>query len=227
MRAAFFDIDGTLTSEHAWKGMMTYFQERKLRRGTQLAYLAIHYPLYYLRRLNLISEGAFRAPWAANLAWYLRGFTINQAEELWNWTTEVYLKEYWRSDTRALLDEHCDSGDLVMLVSSGPQPLVERVARELGAQYSVGTRFEIHNGHYTGRSLKPVCIDEHKAIMAKELLETERLEVDLEDSFAYADSVADLSLLEMVGHPVATYPEQELRIIAENCGWRIFPESKV
>jgi HAD superfamily hydrolase (TIGR01490 family) len=225
MRAAFFDIDGTLTSEHAWKGMMYYFQQRRMRRGTQLAYLLVHYPLYYLRRWNMISEVTFRAPWAANLAWYLRGFTLQQANELWDWTVEVFLQQYWRIDTRALLDAHRNSGDLVVLVSSGPQPMVERVARELGAQYGIGTRFEIRDGFYTGRSLKPVCIDEHKAYRSKELIESLGLDVDLSDSFAYADSVADLSLLKLVGHPVAVYPEPELQAIAENLGWRIYPDT--
>ena len=190
-----------------------------------MAYLAIHYPLYYLRRWNLISEVAFRAPWAADLAWYLRGFTLKQGDELWNWIVEVFLKQYWRPDTRKLLDDHRNSGDLVLLVSSGPQPLVERIAHELGAQFGIGTRFEVRDGYYTGRSLKPVCIDEHKASMVKEFLEAQNLDVDLSESFAYADSVADLSLLELVGHPVATYPEPELRAIAEDFGWRIYPDS--
>ena len=227
MRAAFFDIDGTLTNDHAWKGMMYYFQQHRLRRGTQLVYIAIHYPLYYLRRLNLISEVAFRAPWSANLAWYLRGFTVKQADDLWNWIVEVYLQQYWRPETRALLDEHRISGDLVVLVSSGPQPMVERIAHEIGAQHGIGTKFEIRGDYYTGRSLKPVCIDEHKASMAKELLESKGLNINLEDSFAYADSIADLSLLEMVGHPVATFPEPELRAIAEDRGWRVFPDSMI
>jgi HAD superfamily hydrolase (TIGR01490 family) len=224
MRAAFFDIDGTLTSEHAWKGILYYFQQRRIRRGTQLVYLMVHYPLYYLRRWNLITEVAFRAPWSANLAWYLRGFTLQQADELWNWTIEVYLRKFWRMDTCALLDDHRNSGDLVVLVSSGPQPMVERVARELGAHHGIGTRFEIKDGYYTGRGLKPVCIDEHKALRSKELLESLDLDIDLNNSFAYADSVADLSLLKLVGHPTAVYPEPELRTIAENCGWNIYPE---
>jgi len=223
MRAAFFDIDGTLTSEHAWKGMLDYFQRHNLRRGTHLAYMAVHYPLYFLRRLNLISEGAFRSPWAAHLAWYLRGFTLQQADNLWNWTVEMHLNQHWRPDTRALLDQHRNSGDVVMLVSSGPQSMIERIAHELGAQYGIGTRLEVRNGRYTGRSLKPVCIDQYKALMAKELIRSRGLEIDLEASFAYADSVADLSLLELVGHPVAVHPDPELRAIAEGLGWRTIP----
>ena len=224
MQAAFFDVDGTLTSEHAWKGLMAYFRERGLRRGTHLVYTATHTPLYFLRRLKLISESAFRAPWAAHLSWFLRGFTVQQADDLWSWTVQAFLSQYWRTDTRARLDQHRNSGDLVVLVSSGPQPMIEHIAKELGAQYAVGTRYEIREGLYTGRSLKPVCIDQYKASMTKELLASQGLDVNLEGSFAYADSVADLSLLELVGHPVAVYPEPGLRSIAEERGWCIFPD---
>jgi len=223
MRAAFFDIDGTLTSEHAWKGMLLYFQRNNLRRWTYFLYAATHYPLYFLRRLKLLTEGQFRAPWSAHLSWFLRDFTLEQSNDLWEWTVRGFLSHYWRPDTRALLDGHRSSGDLIVLVSSGPQPMVDCITQELGAQYGIGTRFEIRDGRYTGRSLNPVCIDKYKASMTLELLKSQGLEVDLLASFAYADSLADLFLLELAGNPVAVYPEAGLRSVAESRGWRIFP----
>jgi len=43
---------------------------------------------------------------------------------------------------------------------------------------------------------------------------------DVESSF-YSDSINDLPLLERVNHPVATNPDEPLRAIAQNRGWRI------
>lgn len=37
MRAAFFDVDGTLTKNRVWQGLREYFKTRGLRRWT-LAY---------------------------------------------------------------------------------------------------------------------------------------------------------------------------------------------
>jgi hypothetical protein len=105
-RAAFFDIDGTLTSERTWKGILDYYKLHRQRRATHLAFIASHYPLYFLRRLDLISETAFRAPWAAHLAWYVRGNTPEQAQLAWDWAVSQFLNRYWRVDTRAILDEH-------------------------------------------------------------------------------------------------------------------------
>ncbi len=40
---------------------------------------------------------------------------------------------------------------------------------------------------------------------------------------AYADSSLDAPVLEMVGNPVATYPDQELLTLAQRRGWQILP----
>jgi HAD superfamily hydrolase (TIGR01490 family) len=222
-RLAFFDIDGTLTSERTWKGIMDYFRRNRLRRATHLAFLGAHYPLYYLRRLSLLSESAFRSPWAAHLAWYVRGYTPAQAEAVWDWAVERFMASYWRLDTRRLLDEHLQAGDLVMLVSAAPLPLVERIAREVSAQHAAGTRFALRNGRYTGGAIPPVVIDEGKAQAALAAIHSLGLQVDLAASTSYADSISDRSFLEMVGRPVAVYPDEALRSLAAQRGWRIFP----
>jgi phosphoserine phosphatase len=47
--------------------------------------------------------------------------------------------------------------------------------------------------------------------------------VDFEASYAYADSISDRFLLDMVANPVATYPDDQLRAVAQERGWQIFP----
>ena len=169
-KAAFFDIDGTLTSAHAWKGFLEYFQIRGLRRWTHFFYSGTHYPLFFLRKLGLISVSSFRTPWAANMAWYLRGLTPDETNEIWDYVVSDFLKENWREDSISILKQHLDDGDIVMLVSSGPSPLVERTRQELGVHYGVGTELEIKNGRYSGRSLKPICIETYKASLSKKYL---------------------------------------------------------
>ena len=57
-------------------------------------------------------------------------------------------------------------------------------------------------------------------------LQENGLEVDFQASSAYADSVSDLQMLEMVGVPVAIYPGESLLRVAVERGWRIFPEAQ-
>ena len=223
MRAAFFDIDGTLTNDRTWKGFLDYFQTHNLRRATHVVFLGIHYPLYFLYRLGLASADQARGFWASHMAWYVRDYSIEEGQKVWDWTVERFLNRHWRADTRALLDEHRQAGEPVILVSSGLQPLVQRIALELGIEHAVGTYLETKNGRYTGRSLSPICIGEYKASLAQEYLRAQGINIDLEQSCAYADSISDLGLLNMVGQPTAVYPEPALRKVAEERGWRIFP----
>lgn len=223
MQAAFFDVDGTLTDTRVWQGLMEYFKVHGLRRWTHRAFWAYHTPFYALRKMGVLSEGAFRGPWAAHLAWYLRGSTPQEAEQVWDWVVEQFLSLHWRQDTRHLLDKHSAAGDLVMLVSAGPAPLLRRIADEIGAGHVVGTEFEVRRGRYTGRSLPPVCIEENKAALTKAYLEGRSIQVDFQGSYSYADAISDLPLLEMVGNPVAVYADDELRRVALDRGWELFP----
>jgi HAD superfamily hydrolase (TIGR01490 family) len=221
--AAFFDVDGTLTRVRVWKGMLEYFQERRLRRGTHLLYMLLHYPTYVLRKLGLMSEAAFRRPWAADMAWYFRDETPEGCQDIWNWITDQYLPGNWRDDVREILESHLAAGEAVVLVSSGPLPLIQHIAHHLGTDHAVGTDLETRDGRYTGRSLKPICIDTYKASMAQDYLQKNSFNIDLTGSHSYADSTSDLPILEMVGHPVAVYPDIDLLKIAKMRKWKILP----
>jgi phosphoserine phosphatase len=48
--------------------------------------------------------------------------------------------------------------------------------------------------------------------------------VELSESFAYADSITDQPVLEVVGHPVAVYPDQALADLALGSDWSIIGE---
>jgi phosphoserine phosphatase len=45
--------------------------------------------------------------------------------------------------------------------------------------------------------------------------------IDLQASYAYSDSITDLPMLEVVGHPVVVNPDAELAAIAEERGWEM------
>jgi HAD superfamily hydrolase (TIGR01490 family) len=221
--AAFFDIDGTLTSERTWKGYVNYFRKNGKLRWTYLSFIIYHYSLYLLHRIGFISIANFRGQWAANLAWFLRNQKPENTISLWEWTV-TYLRPFIRKDTHSILEEHLRSGDIVLLVSSAPQPMVERIAQELGTTHAIGTKPEIIRGHYTGRSLEPICIGNNKASMALEYLEAHHLRIDLSKSYAYADSITDLPLLELTGFPVVVYPDATLLNEAKQRAWQIYPK---
>ena len=180
-------------------------------------------PLYVLRKIGIISEGAYRKPWPAHLGWYVRGYSISEGEQVWTWVTEEYMDQYWREDTCQILQEQREKGVITVLVSGTPVPLLKKVAEKIGAEHAVGTSLETADGHFTGRSTGPACIDDNKVSLTIQYLEQAGIDIDYAASFAYADSISDRSILELVGNPVATYPDRGLLELAQRRGWQIFP----
>jgi HAD superfamily hydrolase (TIGR01490 family) len=221
LKASFFDLDGTLTNSQWWRGYMAYFQRVSQKRLTHLTFLAVHYPQYMLSKAGLISATQFRRPWASHLAWYLRGFSESDAEPIWQSVIQDFLSKHWREDSLHLLQQKQEQGDLVLLVSACMSPLLQRIGEHLKVKHVVGTELQLRNGVYTGRIAGQVCIANQKAAMSQQYLLDQALSVDLALSETYADSTSDLSLLEMVGNPVAVHPDRKLREIATERGWRI------
>ena len=83
----------------------------------------------------------------------------------------------------------------------------------------LATRFEVHNGRFTGRMLEPMLYGAGKLSAAAAYARHHGL--NLAASFFYTDSISDLPLLENVGHPVAVNPDRSLRRLAETKGWSI------
>ena len=107
-----------------------------------------------------------------------------------------------------LIESHQEAGRRVYLVSASPEEIVFPLARHLGVDSAIATRARIDNeGRYTGE-VEFYSAGEGKVEAINE--EAERFGIDLEGSFAYSDSVTDLPMLSMVGHPVAVNPDKAL-----------------
>ena len=74
-------------------------------------------------------------------------------------------------------------------------------------------------GRFTGELLDAPPTGEARALIMADYART--LDLDLEQSVAYADSASDLPMLEAAGHPVAVNPETKLAAIARKRGWHV------
>lgn len=124
-----------------------------------------------------------------------------------------------RPESRKLITMHHEAGRETWIVSASPQGLVDPLAGALGMTGAIGTRGEVSDGRYTGRLDGPFIYGAGKA-QAIEKLASDR-GYDLKLSYAYSDSVSDLPMMELVGHPVAVNPDSELDRLAHERGWPI------
>lgn len=223
MIAAFFDVDGTLYTAHMWRGLMQYAAEHGRKNRVRLYYAELM-PLYWLRKLRLISEENFRKPWVARMGVILRGWSAAEGDAAFRWIAEEYTRPTAREDILAILRDHVAQGHVVVLVSAQLTPSLAKLAAALGATGAVGTDIEIKNGRLSDKVSSRICMGIEKDRLTREFLQNHDLQIDLSASYAYADSISDSSLLEMVGHPVAVYPDPQLDALAREKHWDVIPK---
>ena len=99
---------------------------------------------------------------------------------------------------------HLEQGHLVALVSGSTQVRARAAGRAPGREAPLCTQLEVEDGVFTGRVVRPICFGEGKIYWIQQLIEREL--VDLARSWFYTDSITDLPLLDLVGHPVDREP---------------------
>lgn len=93
------------------------------------------------------------------------------------------------------------------------------MASVLAFDGSIGSRWEVIDGVYTGAPGGPIAYGKAKASLIAELAAAEG--ISLAGSFAYSDSASDLPMLRAVEFPVAVNPDAELIGIAAAEGWPV------
>lgn len=224
MVGAFFDVVGTIYKGAFWRDISRRHREQKRNRFWVWAYLIWHMAGWPLNLAGLLSQKRWYESWARDMGWLFRGLQVEEAEELFNWITDERLVPDLRSDVMDLLRDHQAKGHLVALVSGSPQRLLDVIAARLEMEHAIGTAFEISEGRYTGKTEGPLAMYEGKMAVLQDFAAQNGIAIEWEDSFAYGDSRSDIDLLQSVGHPVAVYPDEQLKAVALERGWRIIGE---
>ncbi len=121
-----------------------------------------------------------------------------------------------------LLRRHEAAGEQLILVTATNEFITAPIARALGVQELIAVELERGaDGWITGEIAGVPSFREGKVQRVGQWLAQRGLGWgDVETTF-YSDSMNDMALLEKVDHPVATNPDQRLRAIAHERGWRI------
>jgi HAD superfamily hydrolase (TIGR01490 family) len=218
---AIFDFDGTLSTGHLWLGIAQHHKAHKIKRISLYTYLLSHMPFWFAAKLKLYNDDKNRARWGEDLPVLFKGFTSTEAHQAFVWVIENYFMPLMRPDVVQILQDHKKQGHKIILLSGMFVTFLELIGQRMGIDYVVGTKLEIINGVYSGRIVRPLCFGENKAKLLNEFLRQQRLDVDFSSSFAYADGIYDAPVFNLVGHPIATYPDEKLTGLAIARKWPI------
>lgn len=210
--AAFFDIDGTLISKNSGPLYMRFLRDRgeiRRRDAARTIYLFLKY------KLGLLDiERA-----AASTSGWIRGRSEEAvAAHCRLWYRDM-VRQYLQPAMVRRVREHRDAGHVVALLSSSTPYLATPIAEELGIEHMLVSRLVIENGRFTGEVHRPICYGAGKIHWARRFAEEHG--IDLGASWFYTDSVTDLPMLEIVGHPEVVNPDPRLRREARRRGWNV------
>jgi HAD superfamily hydrolase (TIGR01490 family) len=215
VEAAFFDLDKTVIAKASIMAFAGDFRReglltrRTMAKGlwTQLVYVHIGASSKKMARIR------------RSVLSVSRGWDQGQIRQVVVDKLTAAIDPITYAEARDLIDEHLGAGHRVYLVSAAPAEIVEPLARHFGAHRAVASIAEVGvDGRYTGQ-LEQYAYGAEKARLVQELAARDGL--DLDASYAYSDSVSDVPMLEVVGHPVAVNPDRALRRVAGARGWEV------
>jgi fatty acyl-CoA reductase len=211
--AAIFDVDGTLVGSN----VVSYFAWLRMRelpaalRPLWLAGFLTKVPYYW--GLDKISRAHFNRAFYKNYA----GWKPSRARFLGKESFSGFTLERIFPEALQQLRDHKDAGHRVVLLSGALDFLLEPM-KDLADDVLCSTLAQ-ENGAYTGELTgAPVAGDARARMLASF---ARRRNLDLARSYAYADSISDLPMLEAVGNPVAVNPDRRLWAAAKDRGWRV------
>jgi HAD superfamily hydrolase (TIGR01490 family) len=174
-------------------------------------------PAYYtvLYRLNLLDINAVFRRYQEQI----RGQAHEQLRAVCTeWYAERLRPIIYPSMVQRILD-HRREGHVVAFLSSATTYVAEPLAQELGVEHLLVNRLIVEDGTLTGEALQPLCWGAGKRVWAERFAGEQK--VDLSKSFFYSDSIADLPVLNLVGHPYAVNPDRLLYRHARRHGWPV------
>jgi HAD superfamily hydrolase (TIGR01490 family) len=213
---AFFDVDNTLMRGASIYHFARGLAARKMFGPTDLVKMAMGQVVFRMRG----AENADRIDRARESALaFVAGHKVADIAALGEAIYDDTMAERIWEGSRELTRGHLAAGQRVWLVTATPVELADILARRLDLTGALGTVAETADGVYTGRLVGGLLHGEAKAAAVLALAEREGL--DLAQCSAYSDSVNDLPMLTLVGHPNAVNPDAQLRAIARERQWPI------
>jgi HAD superfamily hydrolase (TIGR01490 family) len=217
--AAFFDLDKTIISRSSTLAFVPSFYRHGMITRTealrgacaQLAFRLMGARHYQMERIR------------DQVSALCRGWNADHISQIVTDNIAAVIEPLVYAEARSLVALHKRNGHDVLIASTSGQEIVRPIASMLGACAVVATRLEVAEGLYTG-GVEFYAYGQAKADGVRKLA-TER-GYRLADCYAYSDSVTDLPLLELVGHPHVVNPDRGLRKAARARGWPVLAFSQ-
>jgi fatty acyl-CoA reductase len=213
--AAFFDFDGTIVRTNIVH-CYAYLRRRELSAAAYVPWAAWFLVRgLFFKLMDRIDRHAFSRVFYKSYRNLneetLKGHAPAMFEEL--------LKPNIAAEAVAAVEAHRAAGRELVLLSGSLDFIVQPLADHLNFDRVVASHMQTKDGKFTGVLDGASVVGQEKRVRV--LDDAEKNGIDLAASFAYADSISDLPILEAVGNPVVINPDARLEHTATVRGWPI------
>lgn len=219
-RFAAFDIDGTLVR---WQLFHTIVDKLASNGSVSLHEHEVMKDLFdkWKRRDDMDAFHSYEA--AIVKTWFvLMNHTTHQ--EFMTAVEEAFeeQKDFVYQYTLELSKQLKQQGYTLIAISGSHQEVVDKVAQYYGFDYAVGSIYPITDkGTFTGEEITPVV---DKGSVLQDIVAKHGL--SWQGSYAIGDSRSDAKMMQLVTHPIAFNPDQNLLTIAKKNAWKVVVERK-
>lgn len=210
MKLAVFDFDGTIYKKETFTLLMQHLKTtypKKYRR-----FFATILPIYIGYKMKLIAEVKMKARLMEQYINVLNDFNESEMNTYFE-NAAHQMEGNFNKTVIERLRAHQQAGDYTIILSGAFTPLLSAVNKQLklDCHALIGTEIPSKGNSFdhVHAEQKPVFLFEH----------VKKHSINWKESTAYGDSFTDLSVLELVGYPVAVCPDKALAQIAAERGW--------
>jgi HAD superfamily hydrolase (TIGR01490 family) len=215
VKAAFYDVDGTLVRTNIVHAYAYYATNRGSLRGIVTRTLGTVLSIPLFAGLDMIDRKTFNDFFYRYYAGLSEDRLVTLAEDLF----EDVLKPAIFPKAQDLITEARRSGCRIVLVTGALDFTVRPLAKYLGADDLIANKMQFVGGVANGKVIPPIIEGANKANAIRDYCIRNNLQLD--KSHAYSDSASDYAMLAIVGRPTAVNPDIRLRSLARSYNWPI------
>jgi len=193
-KLAIFDVDFTLTKRETLVEFYFFMMKKNPR---LLKYLpkSIYSTIFYVLKIHDASKVK------KTFIRFIDGIEENEMKKIVKEFYEKRLSKILYKDAIGMIKKMKAQGFKIYLISASAEFYLRELYNIEEVDKVIGTRFTLENGLHRNQITGENCKGEEKVKRLKEVLKNESIEVDFENSYMFSDSLSDLPLFDLVGHP--------------------------
>ncbi|MBU3091497.1 HAD-IB family hydrolase [Clostridium sp. CM028] len=193
-KLAIFDVDYTLTKRETLVEFY-FFMIKKNPKFIRYLPKSIFSSIFYVFKIYDASKAK------KTFIRFIDGIEENEMKKIVKEFYETRLSKILYKDAIDTIKKMKIQGYKIYLISASAEFYLNEFYNIKEVDKVIGTRFVKENGLHRNKISGENCKGEEKVKRLKEILKIENIEIDFENSYMFSDSLSDLPLFNLVGHP--------------------------